>query len=289
MSDLNPRETVQDALYRAARDLEARGVGYAMRDARRLMTHALGIASDRLTLFLREPLPAEAAGVFTAFCERRAAREPVSRIVEGRLFFGRWFKVTPEVLDPRPETEVLIDQALRFQFGSFLDIGTGSGCIAVTLLAERARANAFVTDISERALKIAEENALAHSVSERARFATSDWFSDVVGQFDLIVSNPPYIRPSEMETLEPEVLKGDPHIALTDFVDGLTGYRQIAAHAEKHLVPGGRVLVEIGPDEAQEVVQLFTDAGLTNCTVYQDFDRRDRVVEAFSTKPSKIG
>lgn len=287
MSDLKPQETVQDAIYRAARDLGDRGVPHAMRDARRLMSHALGVASDRLALFLRDPLRAEAAAVFTVFCERRAAREPVSRIVEGRLFFGRWFKVTPEVLDPRPETEILIEQALKCQFRNFLDIGTGSGCIAVTLLAERADATALGTDISEKALEIAKENAIAHSVSERVRLAPSDWFKDIAGQFDLIVSNPPYIRSIEMETLDPEVLKGDPAIALTDFLDGLTGYRQIAAHAERHLVPGGRVLVEIGSNQAREVVHLFAEAGLTNCSVYQDLDQRDRVVEAFTPKQKK--
>lgn len=284
MSDLKPQETVQDAIYRAARALEAGGVAYAMRDSRRLMSHALGIASDRLTLYLREPLPVEAANVFTTFCERRAAREPVSRIVQGRLFFGRWFKITSEVLDPRPETEVLIEQALRSQFRTFLDIGTGSGCIAVTLLAERAEAEAMATDISANALAIASENAKAHSVSQRVRFATSDWFEDIVGLFDLIVSNPPYIRPGEMETLQPEVLNGDPHIALTDFVDGLTGYREIVANARKHLVPRGRVLVEIGPDQGEEILSLFECAGFENCAIHLDLDDRHRVVEAFAPK-----
>lgn len=284
MSDPKPQETVQDAIYQAALSLEARGLAYAIRDTRRLMTHALGIASDRLTLYLREPLPAEAGRVFAEFCEKRAAREPVSRIVKGRVFFGRWFKITPKVLDPRPETEILIEQALRGHFRSFLDIGTGSGCIAVTLLAERSEADALATDVSEKALDVASHNAAAHGVSERIRFATSDWFNDIDSQFDLIVSNPPYIHPVEMETLEAEVLNGDPHIALTDFVDGLTGYREIAANARAYLVPGGRVLVEIGPTQAEDVMRLFEQAGLTNCSVYQDFDRRDRVVQAFAPK-----
>ena len=284
MSDLKPQETVQDAIYHAARVLEAGGVAYAMRDARRLMTHALVIASDRLTLYLREPMPVEAADVFTAFCKRRAAREPISRIVQGRLFFGRWFMITPEVLDPRPETEILVEQALRSPFRNFLDIGTGSGCIAVTLLAERAEAEALATDISEQALAIASENAKAHSVSKRVRFASSDWFGDIVGQYDLIVSNPPYIRPDEMDILEAEVLNGDPHIALTDFVDGLTGYREIAANARKHLVPEGRVLVEIGPDQGEETLSLFERAGFENCAIHLDLDGRDRVVAAFAPK-----
>ena len=281
MSAVEPKKTAQDFIGDAARLFEAQGLAYGMRDARRLMTAALGIKSDHLTLYLREAVAPEAAEVFSKFCERRAAREPVSRILEGRLFYGRWFKIGPEVLDPRPETEILVEQALKLPFHDLLDIGTGSGCIAVTLLAERSEAIALATDVSEGALRVASVNANAVSVSDRIQFSNSNWFEGVDGRFDLIVSNPPYIQASEMEGLEPEVLNGDPHIALTDFADGLTGYRHLAANAQAHLNPGGRILVEIGPTQAEDVVDLFLQAGLKTCSVYKDFDGRDRVVEAF--------
>ncbi|MBT8412938.1 MAG: peptide chain release factor N(5)-glutamine methyltransferase [Boseongicola sp.] len=273
---------MQEAIAHAARLLEAQGLAYGMRDARRLMTAALGVKSDRLTLHLRDTLSPEVAEVFWRFCERRAAREPVSRILEGRLFYGRWFKIGPEVLDPRPETEILVEQALKATFQNVLDIGTGSGCIVITLLAERPDATGLATDVSEGALRIASENAVALSVGDRLQLTVSDWFKDVDGRFDLIVSNPPYIRSSEMEDLEPEVLNGDPHIALTDFADGLTGYRELAAKAQAHLNSGGRILVEIGPTQADDVVRLFLQAGFKTCSVHKDFDGRDRVVEAFA-------
>ena len=284
MSTSDAPETVQAAMYRAARTLEAQGISYAMRDARRLMSAALGIKSDRLTLHMRDPLTDGARGVFDAFCERRSQREAVSRILGGRLFYGRWFKNAPQVLDPRPETEILVERALLQSFESVLDIGTGSGCIALTLLAERPNSTALATDVSPQALDIARENATALAVEQRVRFEVSDWFLAIKGRFDLIVSNPPYIHPDEMVALEPEVHAGDPHLALTDFVDGLTGYREIAAGAQDHLNPGGRVLVEIGPTQANDVVHLFQSAGFEDCAIHPDLDGRDRVVEAVALK-----
>ncbi|MBT8460052.1 MAG: peptide chain release factor N(5)-glutamine methyltransferase [Boseongicola sp.] len=255
-----------------------------MRDARRLMTAALGVNTDRLTLHLRDDLPEAARRLFHKFCERRVQREPVSRILGGRLFYGRWFKNNPHVLDPRPETEILVELALLRDFETFLDIGTGSGCIAITLLAERRQATALASDISGEALTIAKENAISHAASTRACFVISDWFASIEGHFDLIVSNPPYIHPDEIPDLEPEVRKGDPLIALTDHVDGLTGYREIARGAQNHLSENGRVLVEIGSMQGQQVQNLFEQAGFVDCAIHQDLDGRDRVVEAFAQK-----
>ena len=281
MSEGATPETVQQAMTRAARSLDENGLAYSMRDVRRLMTAALAIKSDRLTLHLRDDLPPEVRIVFDAFCARRGKREPVSRILGGRLFFGRWFKNSSHVLDPRPETEILVERALQGDFDNVLDIGTGSGCIALTLLAEKRDATAIATDVSPDALKTALENAVSLEVSDRVTFVVSDWFHSVDGRFDLIVSNPPYIHPTEMNALSPEVAQCDPHLALTDFVDGLTGYREIAAHARGHLHPGGRVLVEIGPTQAKAVHKLFVNAGLVSIAVHPDFDGRERVVEGF--------
>ena len=278
----NDRESVQTVLTREARKLEAAGIDDALRDARRLMTAALEIGSDRLTLHVQEIIGADARRTFEAYCARRADREPVSRILGGRLFYGRWFKNAPYVLDPRPETECLIALALDRDFEAVLDIGTGSGCIALTLLAERPNSSAVATDISEQALEIAKKNADVLDVSARVSFGISNWFDAVTGQFDLIVSNPPYIHPDEIAGLAPEVAKRDPFIALSDGLDGLTAYREIATHALSHLTPGGRVLVEIGPTQGADVSALFSEAGLGNVAVHPDLDGRDRNVEGFA-------
>ncbi len=272
--------TVQAVLTAESRKLKAAGISFALRDTRRLMTVALGVGADRLTLHVRDEISAEARLTFEKFCERRAAREPVSRILGGRLFYGRWFKNAPSVLDPRPETEILVEAALERSFQTLLDIGTGSGCIALTALAERPKARAVATDVSADALVIAGENAVALRVSERVSFQVSDWFDEVTGRFDLIVSNPPYIHPDEIAGLEPEVAERDPMIALSDGVDGLTGYRAIAGHARAHLTAGGRVLVEIGPTQAERVATMFKAAGLERIRVRPDLDGRDRIVEA---------
>ena len=281
MSDDDSARTVQAAMYQAAKVFKGEGLSYGMRDARRLMIGALGIESNRLTLHLRDEMSREAETIFASFCARRTKREAVSRILGRRLFYGRWFKNGPHVLDPRPETEVLIERSLQVPFRTLLDIGTGSGCIAITLLAENTQARGLATDISAEALDVAQGNASAHGVQERLQFGVSDWFSAVEGHYDLIVSNPPYIHPDEMEELDPEVRYGDPRIALTDFVDGLTGYREIARNAATFLTPGGRVLVEIGPAQGNAVLNLFARAGFADSTIHLDLDGRDRVVEAF--------
>ena len=244
------------------------------------MAAALTIAPDRLTLHDRDALGAEAASRFESFITRREAREPVSRIIGERLFWGRSFKVTQDVLDPRPETEILIEQALAEPFSKVLDLGTVSGCILITLLAERTEARGVGTDISERAVLIAGGNAVRHGVADRIVLPLSEWYDDIGGRFDLIVSNPPYIAADEMSDLAPEVRDHDPAEALTDGADGLSAYRAIAAGAFDHLTPGGRLIVEIGPTQAAEVTALFRAAGLETIAVHPDLDGRDRAVSA---------
>jgi release factor glutamine methyltransferase len=249
-----------------------------MRDARALLAHAAAIPPDRLTLHLQDPAPEGAAQMYDTLIARRAAREPVWRIIGHRDFYGRRFRITPEVLDPRPETEILIDTALLQPFSSVLDLGTGSGCILLTLLAERPTARGLGTDLSPAALRIAQENAISLGLDQAARFAPSDWFSAIDGRFDLIVSNPPYIAADEMPALSPEVRNWDPQMALTPGGDGLDPYRQIAASAREYLSPGGRLLVEIGPTQAASVRDFFAAAGLIDLQVHADLDGRDRVV-----------
>ncbi|MEJ1991867.1 MAG: peptide chain release factor N(5)-glutamine methyltransferase [Maritimibacter sp.] len=270
--------TVQAALALGRARLEEAGIDNAMGDARRLMAAALGIETGRLTLHARDALSAEAEAVFFQGISDRTARKPVSHILGGREFYGRWFKVTGDVLDPRPETETLIEQALSEEFSEVLDLGTGTGCILLTLLAERLEATGIGADKSSAALAVAERNASDLGLADRAALVESDWFGAVGGQFDLIVSNPPYIALDEMPALAPE-LSYEPRMALTDEGDGLTAYRIIAAGAGAHLRPGGRLLVEIGAGQGAAVAELFRAAGFADVVVLPDLDGRDRVVK----------
>jgi release factor glutamine methyltransferase len=272
--------TGAEALREATARLQAAGVDGAARDARRLLAHALGIAPDVLAGRMADEVPEAARASFAALVARRAAREPVSHLTGLRAFWGRDFRVTRDVLDPRPETETLVALALAAPFARVLDLGTGSGCILVTLLAERPGAQGVGTDISPAALLVAGENAARHGVAERVVLTPSDWFGDIGGRYDLIVSNPPYIAAAEMAGLAPEVRNHEPRGALTDEGDGLSAYRAIAEGAGRFLVPGGRLLVEIGPAQGPAVSRLFAAAGLERVAVHPDLDGRDRVVAA---------
>ena len=209
--------------------------------------------------------------------DSRAARQPLSQITGRRAFWKHEFRVTPDTLDPRPETEALVAAALELPWASVLDLGTGTGAILISLLAERPGASGLATDISEPALRVARDNAARIGVS--ADFARADWFDGVTGHFDLIVSNPPYIAACEMAALQPEVRDWEPHLALTDGGDGLTAYRRIAAGAAAHLRPGGHVLAEIGWQQGAEVAAIFAAEG-ARVTVLPDLDGRDRVIRA---------
>ena len=267
-------------LAEAVQRLQGAGVEAPMRDARLLAAHALGIAPDRLTLALGDPVPPAAAEAFRLAVSRRAAREPVSHITGRRAFWGRDFAVSSDVLDPRPETETLIAAALERDFRTVLDLGTGSGCILLTLLAERPDATGTGCDVSDRALAVAQDNAARFGLAGRAGFLRSDWFSAVAGRFDLIVSNPPYIAEAEIAALAPEVRLWEPRAALTPGGDGLDAYRAIAAGAAAHLAPGGALLVEIGPTQAEAVGAILRAGGFARQAIRRDLDGRDRVILA---------
>jgi release factor glutamine methyltransferase len=270
---------VRDALVAATGRLAAAGIDAAGGDARALLAAAIEVPRDRLTLHLGDVLGDEAQARYASMIARRAAHEPVAKILGERTFWGRMFEVTPDVLDPRPETECLIAAALEGAAPDrLLDLGTGSGIIAVTLLAECPGARGVATDISAAALAVAGRNAARHGVAARLDLLRADWFAGINGGFDLIVSNPPYIAAHEMPGLAPEVRLHDPQAALTDGADGLTACRAIVAGARAHLRPGGRILLEIGPAQGQQVCKLLTGAGFTGVRILRDFDGRDRVV-----------
>ncbi len=270
--------TVNEALTAAIQALRDADVPDAANDARILMAHALGIDRGRLTLVLPDEVANDVMIRFSMAIDERCARKPVSHIIGTREFFGRDFIVTADVLDPRPETELLVETALAAPFETVLDLGTGSGCILLSLLAENGSATGQGSDTSPAALNIAEQNATRLGLEKRTSFIRSDWFDNIDGRFDLIVSNPPYIAAEEMPALSPEVRNWEPLIALTPGGDGLDAYRVITANAAQHLNPQGRLLVEIGPTQAGAVSSLFEDAGFDGITTLQDIDGRDRVV-----------
>lgn len=269
-----------DALRDATRRLLEAGIEDAPRDARRLLAHALVLPLDRLTLHLQDPIEAAAKAAFEAAVTARLERQPVAQITGQRLFWGRSFRVTRDTLDPRPETEVLVAEALSQPFTRVLDLGTGTGCILLSLLADRPGATGLGVDLSPAALAVARSNADRTGVAGRAGFTVSDWFGAVAGQFDLIVSNPPYIAAAEMPALAPEVRDWEPQLALTPGGDGLDAYRRIAAGVRAHLVPGGRLIVEIGATQGAAVAEMLAAAGMGAIRILPDLDGRDRSVAA---------
>ncbi|PPB81623.1 [protein release factor]-glutamine N5-methyltransferase [Albidovulum inexpectatum] len=275
-------ERASRLLAEAVRALRAAGIDTPERDARRLLAHAAGVAPDRVTLLLSEDLVDDQADAFRGLVARRAAREPVSQILGRREFFGLSFCVTRDTLDPRPETELLVEAALARPFQRVLDLGTGTGCILLSCLFHRPAAQGVGVDVSPAALQVARKNAAALGLSDRAEFVQSDWLTNVQGRFDLVVSNPPYISLDEMARLSPEVREWEPHLALTPGGDGLEAYRAIAAGIGRVLAPGGRVLLEIGPTQAADVCRILADADLHGIEVLRDLDGRDRVVCAQS-------
>jgi release factor glutamine methyltransferase len=256
------------------------GLGNSGRDSRALLAHALGMDADRMIIEHDREVSDTEMAAYEALLHRRLEHEPVSRIIGRRMFWGRDFKITPQVLDPRPETETLVAEALAGDAPArLLDLGTGSGILAATLLAEWTGTEGLATDLSPEALAVARDNAERLGVAARLAFAEADWFAGVEGLFDLIVSNPPYIAADEMAGLDPEVRDHDPEIALTPGGDGLDAYRAILAGAPAHLAPGGRLMVEIGPTQGGAVTALFEAAGLSGVSVLPDLDGRARVVQ----------
>jgi len=277
--------TGNQALAQAVITLRNADISDPTRDARILLAHAIGIDPGRLTLVLPDEVAPKVCAEFMQNVTNRSHHTPISHIIGGRWFYNHWFSVTADVLDPRPETEILVDQALKEPFETVLDLGLGSGCILLTLLSEMAVASGVGTDISRRALEIARTNAKALGVENRVDLVESNWFSAIRGEFDLIVSNPPYIAMDEMAGLSREVRDHEPALALTPGGDGLGAYRAITVDVMEHLKPEGRLIVEIGPTQAVVVKDMFDQAGLTEITVITDLDGRDRVVEG--RKPPK--
>lgn len=277
----SPRgDTAQMVLIAGTARLREAGIEDPARDGRILMAYALGLTPERLSLHLRDPITDTAKERFHQALTARLNRQPVAQIIGVRHFYGHEFRVTRDTLDPRPDTEVLVDEALSAPFHKILDMGTGTGCILLSCLKGMPMAQGVGLDISPAALHVAQENARNLGLEGRAKFRLSDWFSAVSDRYDLIVSNPPYIAADEMHGLSPEVQNWEPHLALTPGGDGLEPYRVISRGARSRLIGGGRILFEIGPTQGAAVSQMLCAQGFEDIRVLPDLDGRDRVVRA---------
>jgi release factor glutamine methyltransferase len=279
-----PALTYADAHRRAAAFLAEAGIETPKRDARVLLCEAAGI--DHAAL-LRDPdarLGDDAAARLQAFLERRLAREPVSRILGRREFWDLSLRITPDVLDPRADSETLVaaavetlsdrrDEALRI-----LDLGTGSGALLCALLSEFPQAFGVAADRDARALGIARENLVACGSASRSALLCGEW-GDALGQaFDLIVSNPPYVRSADIATLAPEVRDYDPRAALDGGPDGLLAYRAITADLARLAAPNGIAILEIGFDQAESAAKCFREAGWASIAVRRDLENQPRAL-----------
>jgi release factor glutamine methyltransferase len=269
--DVPPCRSARDLVRFATAHLDRVGTPDAATDARRLVAHALGIDREML---LREPeLTPDAAAVarLVAFLARRTAYEPVARIIGERDFYGLSLGLGTTTLDPRPDTETVVaiarHLALRMKRSDdrplrLLDLGTGSGAIALALLSELPDAEAVATDVSPAALEVARANADRHGLAGRIRFLESHWLDRVDGRFDLIVANPPYIPTTEIARLPPEVARWDPLVALDGGEDGLDAYRAILGGIGRAMAPRGWAIFEVGAGQAVAVSDLAMAHGL---------------------------
>ncbi|WP_372423910.1 peptide chain release factor N(5)-glutamine methyltransferase [Salinarimonas chemoclinalis] len=278
---LDPAGT-RGAALAAVRGAFARaGLDEPALDARILVAEAAGVRPGVLLADLERPLGADATARLSGFAARRLAHEPVWRILGEAEFWGLRFRLAPQTLVPRPDTETLVETALALAPGPrILDLGTGSGCILVALLAERRDAFGIGLDRSEEACRTARENARANGVGDRAAFVVGDWTRALAPTpgFDLVVSNPPYIPAADIPGLAREVRAHDPVRALDGGADGLDAYRAILARGRELLAPGGVLAVEVGIGQAEPVARLGEARGLVFLRLARDLAGIARVV-----------
>lgn len=281
--------TLVQAWTQARDRLKAARVDSPVIDARMLVEAAAGASRTDIVTDPHRQVPDEAMAMLDDYLERRSRREPVSRILGRRGFWKIMLQVTPDVLSPRPDTETVVQEALRHfdehRRFDVLDLGVGSGAIILAILAERPLARGLATDVSPEALAVARDNAARLGLIDRLALMHGDWTEGMAdASFDLVVSNPPYIPDAHVDALDPEVRDHDPHLALKGGPDGLDHYRRLAPEVLRVLRPGGRFLLEIGHDQSAAVEALMREAGAVQVATVKDLSDRDRVV-AGARKP----
>ncbi|HEV3470021.1 MAG TPA: peptide chain release factor N(5)-glutamine methyltransferase [Pyrinomonadaceae bacterium] len=278
--------TVVEALGEAAETLRAAGVAESRREAGSLLAHVTGLDRTRLLTHPEDRLAPESLTEFRRAVARRAAGEPLQYVTGRQDFYGLEFEVTPDVLIPRPETELLVEAALELLREApaplVCDVGTGSGCIAVALLVARPGARAVALDISPAALAVAARNAARHGVAPRLTPLVSDCFEALGAgpeiRFDIIVSNPPYVAERDLAGLQREVREHEPRVALTPGGDGLSVIRRLVAESPRLLVPGGHLLFEIGFDQHERVRSLVDPSVWSLLDIHRDLQGIPRTV-----------
>jgi release factor glutamine methyltransferase len=279
--------TIAEAIEKAAHTLRIAGVATPELDAERLLRHVLDFDRAKVVAEGRSALPPDASTRYEALVRERAARRPLQHLVGTQSFWKHEFLVGPDVLIPRPETELLVEESLLLLGGRrgpvVADVGTGSGCIALSLAAERRDAEVHAVDISQAALVVARANALRLALDGRVIFHRGDLLSPLSafrGRFDLVVSNPPYVDPAARPGLEPEVRDGDPAVALFPPDGPSSLYRRLAAEAFPLLRPEGGLVVEIGAGMAAEVEGIVRGAGFVVSKVRPDLQGIPRALVA---------
>jgi release factor glutamine methyltransferase len=272
--------TVSEVLQKAVKDH-----CLPISQIRLLLSHALSLSVEELLRDPHQKLGRPSIDAFFSLCNRLQQGEPLSRIVGQREFWSLNFKLSSATLDPRPDSETLIEAVLKLlpdQNRSFdlVDLGTGTGCLLISLLTEYKNAKGIGVDISDEALAIARNNAEINNVERRANFLESHWFKELQDRFDLIVSNPPYIADKVYNTLDQNVRDYDPKVALVGGEAGLDCYRIIIKDAPNYLNRDGIIIFEIGYDQAEDVQNLLEQAGFKGIHVFQDLEGRDRCIAA---------
>lgn len=273
--------TVEQALNVAAVALREAGIGNARGEARILLGHVLDMAAPEVLMRPERPVDAAAWQRVRGLLDERCRRRPMSQILGRREFWSLDFMVTGDTLDPRPDSETAVQAALdAFPDPSapltVLDLGTGTGCLLLAVLSERPNATGVGVDISPRAVAVARRNAERLGLADRAHFAVGDWGGAIVGRFDLMLANPPYIKTGDIAGLEPEVAAFEPLVALDGGDDGLDAYRSLAGQLPLLLGPGGAAIVEIGQGQGESVCGLFRDLGLEISAIRRDLAQTDR-------------
>jgi release factor glutamine methyltransferase len=281
-----PARQVSVVLRQAARRLISAGIAGGALDAEILLGHILGASREQILLAANTALHEDCLRAYESLVARRLRREPAAYITGTREFWSLYFYVTPDVLIPRPETELLVEIGLTLANDAnyarpmrIVDLATGSGAIAVALASELKNAEIVATDVSAKALAVAAGNA-ARNNSGTIQFVQGDLFDALQSQsaFDLIVSNPPYIRSADIDALEPEVSRWEPRSALDGGSDGLNYYRRIAAEIFRYLAPYGSVAVEVGDGMGKAVATLFKKSGFAEVHIHNDYAGKQRVV-----------
>jgi release factor glutamine methyltransferase len=281
--------TIGDALGRVAKRLTAAGIAESRREARLLVALALGVESGVVLGYPERPIDAAAQTRLAALTARRAAREPYARLAGRRQFWSLDLEISADTLDPRPDSETLVEAALarlpdRAAPLRILDFGTGSGCLLLALLSELPNAVGIGIDILPGAAATARRNAAALGLAQRALFAVGSWGETISWRVDVIVANPPYIPSSEIETLAPEVAHHEPRCALDGGVDGLAAYRELAGATRCLLAPGGIALFEVGAGQHAAAAMLLSESGLGLQSVKCDLSGVIRCIVVAPTK-----